>query len=311
MRQAIFSVYWAIRSAVRAVTLLRQKDPSTYYTLMGDDVIDFLDEGYADESKPLWLNLGYWKTARTYPEACVAMAELLGARAGMSAGDRVLDAGAGFAEQDLVFLDRFNVAHITGLDITPIHVEKARARISHRSLEKRIDIRLGSATAIEAPDASFDRVVALESAFHFNTRESFWREALRVLKPRGTLALADMLPAPGKKYGLTARFCRKYSHVPEANHYDRHEYAQRLSAAGFSDVTVESIREHVYPGMAQYIWQRIGGKKKMHEVQVTVTDEDRAECRGLNLWERTSGFSDYVIATARKNGLPNGSPPVG
>lgn len=300
MRQVMFGMYWAVRSGIRALTLIRQKDPAAYYTMMGDDVIDFLDDGYADESKPLWLNLGYWKTARTYPDACVAMAELLGSRAGMSAGDRVLDAGCGFAEQDLVFLDRFDVAHITALDITPVHVEKARERTTQRGLERMVDVQLGSATAMDFPDASFDRVVALESAFHFNTREAFWREAFRVLKPGGTLALADMLPAPGKRYGLTARFCRKYSHVPDANHYDRHEYADRLAASGFSEVAVESIREDVYPAMAQYIWKRINERKKMHEITVHVTDEDRAECRGLNLWERTSGFSDYVIATARK-----------
>lgn len=300
MQKMMFGMYWAVRSGIRALTLVRQKDPAAYYTMMGDDVIDFLDEGYADESKPLWLNLGYWKTARTYPEACVAMAELLGSRAGMTAGDRVLDAGCGFGEQDLVFLDRFNVAHITALDITPVHVEKARERTIQRGLQRMIDTRLGSATAMEFPDSSFDRVVALESAFHFNTREAFWREAFRVLKPGGTLALADMLPAPGKRYGLAARFCRKYSHVPDANHYDRYEYAKRLSASGFSEVAVESIREDVYPAMAQYIWKRINGKKKMHEITVNVTDEDRAECRGLHLWERTSGFSDYVIATARK-----------
>ena len=281
-------------------SLLRQNDAAAYYTTLGDDVIDFMDEGYADNSKPRWLNIGYWKVARTYPDACAAMVELLGTRAGLQPPDRVLDVGVGFAEQDFVLLDRFKVSHITGIDITPVHVDKGRERVARRGLEKQIDIRLGSATAMEFPDASFEKVLALECAFHFDTRDQFMREAFRVLKPGGTIALADMLPNPGKKPGLTTVFGRKYGHIPEANYYDREEYRRRLAAAGFGDVLVESIREDVYPAMAKYIRQRVEGKKKMDEVVVEVTEDDRAQCRGVSQWERVTGFADYVIVSARK-----------
>lgn len=296
-----FSVDRAFRTVFQSFRLMRQKDAAAYYTMIGDDVIDFMNEGYADNSKPLWLNLGYWKVARTYPDACVAMVELLGKRAALEPSDRVLDVGVGFAEQDFVLLDRFKVSHITGIDITPVHVDKGRERVAKRGLEKQIDIRLGSATAMEFPDASFEKVLALECAFHFDTRDQFLREAHRVLMPGGTIALADMLPNPGTKFGLTTAFGRKYGHIPKANYYDREEYRRRLAAAGFTDVLVESIREDVYPGMAKYTWQRIQEKKKMNEVVVEVTPDDRAQCRGAALWERSTGLGDYVIVSARKH----------
>jgi microcystin synthetase protein McyJ len=308
MDRIAFSIYSGFQTVVRSFGLVQQKDAAAYYTMIGDDVIDFMNEGYVDNSKPLWLNLGYWEVARTYPDACVAMVELLGTRAGLKPSDRVLDVGVGFAEQDFVLLDRFKVIHITGIDITPVHVDKGRERVAKRGLGKQIDIRLGSATAMEFPDASFEKILALECAFHFDTRDQFMREAFRVLKPGGTIALTDMLPKPGKKSGLTTVFGRKYGHIPEANYYDREEYARRLAAAGFGDVLVDSIREDVFPAMAKYIWQRVQEKKKMDEVVVEVTEDDRVQCRGVSLWERANGFADYVIVSARKpldgNGVP-------
>ena len=300
MRRIALSIYWGFLTVVRSFSLVRQKDAAAYYTSLGDDVIDFMNEGYVDDSKPLWLNLGYWKEARTYPDACVAMVELLGTRGGLQPGDEVLDVGVGFAEQDFVLLDRFKVSRITGLDITPVHVDKGRERVAKRGLEKQIDIRLGSATAIEFPDASFDRVLALECAFHFDTRDQFVREAFRVLKPGGSISIADMLPVPGKKSSRATAFARRYGHIPEANLYDREEYSRRLSAVGFDDVLVESIRQDVFPGMANYSRQRIVGNKKMDEVVVEISEDDRAQCRGVEIWERGTGLTDYVIASARK-----------
>jgi microcystin synthetase protein McyJ len=299
MRRIALSIYWGFLTVVRSFSLVRQKDAAAYYTTLGDDVIDFLDEGFVDDDKPLWLNLGYWKEARTYPDACVAMVELLGTRAGLQPGDEVLDVGVGFAEQDFVLLERFEVSRVTGIDITPVHIEKGRERVAKRGLQDRIDLRLGSATAMEFPDATFDRVLALECAFHFDTREQFLREAFRVLKPGGCIAIADMLPVPGKKTSRATAFARKYGHVPEANLYDREEYPRRLSAAGFGDVRVESIRQDVFPGMAKYSRQRVEGKK-MDEVVVEVSEADRAQCRGVEIWERGVGLTDYVIASARK-----------
>ncbi|HEY3994420.1 MAG TPA: methyltransferase domain-containing protein [Mycobacterium sp.] len=307
MRRISLSIYWAFLTMVRFITLRRQKDAAAYYTILGDDVVDFMNEKYADDSKPLWLNNGYWKAARTYPDACVAMVELLGTRAGLQPGDAVLDVGVGFAEQDFVLLDRFKVSHITGIDITPVHIDKGRERVAKRGLEKQLDVRLGSATAMDFPDASFEKVLALECAFHFDTRDQFLSEAFRVLKPGGTVALADMLPNPGQKLSAINAFGRKYGHIPEANYYDREEYSRRLSAMGFDDVVVESIREDVFPGMAKYARQRVEGNMKMADVVVEVSEDDRAQCRGVEVWERGTGLTDYVIASARKP-LNGGAP---
>jgi microcystin synthetase protein McyJ len=76
---------------------------------------------------------------------------------------------------------------------------------------------------------------------------------------------------------------------------------------GFGDVLLESIRQDVFPGMANYVRQRVVGNKKMDEVVVEVSEDDRAQCRGIETWERGTGLTDYVIVSARKP-LDTGGP---
>src|SRR5687767_11162216 len=82
----------------RELALFLFSNPESYYDFLGDDVLEKQNSGFRNEDKPLWLNLGYWKEARTYPEAAAALARKLADAAQLGPGDRVLDAGFGFGE---------------------------------------------------------------------------------------------------------------------------------------------------------------------------------------------------------------------
>jgi cyclopropane fatty-acyl-phospholipid synthase-like methyltransferase len=252
----------------------------------------------------LYLNLGYWKEARTIDDACVAMARLVAEEAGFRPGDAVVDVGFGFADQDMYWVDTFDVARITGLNITPSQVALARQRVADRGLADRIDLREGSATAMPLADAAFDKVVGLECAFHFDTREDFFREALRVLRPGGRLALADVImndPVQGRfarsmQKSTWNSFVTKYS-VPAANADDRASYARKLSAAGFVNVRVYSIRDHVYPGLHHYMKTEPEMLRRFHPLARL------PYYLGL-MFDASTVFSayDYIVATADKPG---------
>ncbi len=248
----------------------------------------------------LYLNLGYWDGAQGYDEACQALAHLLGKAAGLNPSDEVLDAGFGFGDQDLYWMAQFSPKHIVGLNITPSHVELARNRVQERGLEDRIDLRLGSATEIPCDPDTFDKVVSLEAAFHFDTREAFFKEAFRVLRPGGRIALADLIPMPGARQDLATRvgdyLGRSFWQIPKANAYDRKAYAERLRAAGFGGVEVRSIRDQVFPSFVQYARRRLDEPEISRRFHFAVRTFWKASVQDLSAWDG----QDYVIATAEK-----------
>jgi microcystin synthetase protein McyJ len=300
MEDSVFTNFvQAVKKTLFTPKVMLKGKAATYYEYLGDDVVEGQHERFADTKKPLWLNLGYWKTARTYPEAAQALAAKLAEAADLRASDALLDAGFGFGEQDLFWVQKYGVASIKGINITPSQVQRARARVKELGLEERIDLRLGSATELPFEAESFDKITALESAHHFDTREDFFQEAYRVLRAGGRLATADGVSSAGDNgLSLIRRMALRRWCVPTANMYDRQEYCRRLEDIGFVNVRGESIRNYVFPGCLKYQSLRNNGVS-IYDAVVELTQEEIDQCLGIDLWKVT-GISDYVIFSADK-----------
>lgn len=250
----------------------------------------------------LYLNLGYWRHADTMDTASRALAMLVAEAGGMGPDDTVLDCGFGFADQDLLWAQTIRPRKIIGVNITASQVGLARRRVARAGLADRVDLREGSATDLQLDDESIDLVVSLESAFHYRARTDFFSEASRVLRPGGRLVTADILPlSPGG--GRRHRVRQQFSwylvasrfNIPPENEYGKARYREKLRAAGFDDIEVDSIRDDVYAPMHRYLAANPAFVDRQHPVarwlaRVMLRRSPDTVYAGL----------DYVLAVATK-----------
>ena len=141
--------------------------------------------------------LGYhWLTAMYDPVVALTTREqtfktALVRQAQLKAGDQVLDLGCGSGTLALMLLNATPGVEVTGADGDPAMLAQARAKAAARGCKLTLD----QARAQQLPyaDAHFD-VVTSSLFFHHLDRagkHAALKEALRVLKPRGRLHVAD------------------------------------------------------------------------------------------------------------------------
>ena len=115
-------------------------------------------------------------------------------------GHRVLDIGCGIGGPARWIAAAYG-CHVTGIDLTPEFCEAAEALNAATGLSDRVRIVHGSALALPFEGGSFDRAYSQNVVMNIADKVGFYREAGRVLRNGGLLALSNVALGPaGEPY---------------------------------------------------------------------------------------------------------------
>ncbi len=160
------------------------------------------------------------------------------------AHERVLDIGSGIGGPAR-WIAAHCGCHVTGVDLTPLFCEAARALNAATGLADRVQIIEGSALALPVPDAAFDCAYSQNVVMNIADKPGLYREAFRALKPGGRLALSNLCAGPDTS-GF--RFPVPWADTPATSFLvTPAEMRADLAAAGFEIVSFRDITRETMP----------------------------------------------------------------
>lgn len=165
--------------------------------------------------------------------------------AGVSAADRVLDAGSGIGGTARL-LAADHGCHVTAVDLAPDYCATARWLNDLVGLSDRIDVVEGDITALPLPDASVDLIVNQHVQMNIADKTALYCELRRVLRPGGRLALWDVTAGPHQPI----HFPVPWADTPERSHLITPDQLRAtLRDAGFSIAVFTDLTDFTVTAM--------------------------------------------------------------
>ena len=162
--------------------------------------------------------------------------------ANLNPGEVVLDLGSGGG------IDAFLAARkvgpqgrVIGLDMTEEMVHKARGNAKKMGLTN-VEFKLGEMEAIPLPDQSVDVIISNCVINLSPDKDSVFREIFRVLKPKGRIAVSDIVVQSKLPKFITQNAEAWTSCIGGA--LKEEDYLSKIRTAGFSNIAIDS--KHVY-----------------------------------------------------------------
>ncbi len=159
------------------------------------------------------------------------------ALAKLRSGESVLDLGSGAGFDCFLAAKQVGESgHVVGVDMTPAMVNRARENASQAGYTN-VEFRLAEIENLPFADASFDVIISNCVINLSPDKPKVFKEAFRVLKPGGRLAISDLLastPIPQDIRENLALYCGCLAGAASLK-----EIGQMLETAGFQAINIQ------------------------------------------------------------------------
>ncbi len=206
-----------------------------------------------------FINFGFWEnidlsehhdiSAEDRLNSQKALYRYIGQTAAITPHDHVLEVGSGLGAGALLIAQEFKPASMTGVDASEHQVSNAKKKQGNT-----VSFCRGTAENLPFESNSFDVIMSIEAAQHFQSIEQFYEQAYRVLIPQGriivTTFFATHQAAIEPLKNLIPSIDNDVNKVT-----DIAENVNFLSKKGFINITVTSIGNNVFYGFDRYTAQ--------------------------------------------------------
>lgn len=267
-----------------------------------------LSEELLNSENQYWGNLGYWKFNNDYSSACSALADELAIAVQLDDASNVFDAGFGCGDQLLLWLQKYRVNSIQGINYSDSQTRLAQNRLGKSGFSQAVnEISYGSVAEMDEHSSShlsngINTVLALDCAYHFPSRTQFFTSSYKKLKGAGRIGLTDILLSDAQ-VSLFKRFVLRtmlfLSRIPQDNIVTVSTYNKELSDAGFENIIIRDISDQVFTPFSDWLYEfkkgegRVRSSSKLTWLKYDITAK-------FLRWADLNNILRYAIITADK-----------
>jgi len=264
------------------------KDPSAHY----DDISDAWRFIFGDN-----FHFGFFESPEdSLDHATEALIDRLGDLGSIGEQSKVLDIGCGVGAPASYLHQKFRCS-ILGISTSQRGIAIANAAAESKKIADRVSFLCADGTQTGLGDRSFDLVWVLEAS-HLMDKRKLFREAYRLLKPKGQLLLCDIVlvhPLQIKEQlehllRLKMRYITGYLAMKQAFARGKvasfSQYYDALAEARFNEVKIIDISQNVIPTLDR--WRTNVGEKRA-EISRTLSDAQ------VNTFLRATGFVEHLF----------------
>jgi len=251
------------------------------------------------------LHAGYHdEDHRSHTVAVENMNRVLADRAVVDADDRVLDCGCGVGGSTVWLADNRG-ATVTGVDLVPMQLRKARSLAREHGVADRVSFGRADFTELPLPDDSFDVLWGIEAICHAPDKHEFVAEAARVLRDGGRLIVSDgFRTAEGMTADERERMDAWLDGWAVPNLTTPDAFRDALADHGFEGVTFEDATDRVMPSSRRLYWaaRALGPFERLAHLAGVRSDAQTANRRAARYQHETltEGLWTYGIVSARR-----------
>ncbi len=180
-----------------------------------------------------YYNVGLWdKSIDSQKKACENLVQyLLQKHSGNK--NTLLDVGCGKGSV-CNFIETNNwCKEITGINISEEQIDFCK------KLNKNCTFETMDACNMNFKNDSFDTIISIEAALHFPSRSQFLKKAYEILRPNGTIAIADFLFEKTLNKGIQWM-------TPDSNNITSAEYLTLFEKTGFKEIILENVTDKTW-----------------------------------------------------------------